>query len=156
MVPAESTPLKHAEAAPIRPALFGAKQNGARLIMGHFNALPTWDAGGWRGSQARHPLPRRDRRHHALARDAHGLHHAHRDVRLVRPDPDADQGLVLRAPPPRGRDARRVLSLDLFLFYVFWELMLVPMYVMIGVWGGTNRIKQRDQVLPLHDVRQRS
>jgi len=33
------------------------------------------------------------------------------------------------------------LALDLFLFYVFWELMLVPMYVMIGVWGGTNRIK---------------
>lgn len=33
------------------------------------------------------------------------------------------------------------LSLDLFLFYVFWELMLVPMYVMIGVWGGTNRIR---------------
>jgi NADH-quinone oxidoreductase subunit M len=33
------------------------------------------------------------------------------------------------------------LSLDLFLFYVFWEVMLVPMYVMIGVWGGTNRIK---------------
>jgi NADH-quinone oxidoreductase subunit M len=33
------------------------------------------------------------------------------------------------------------LSLDLFLFYVFWELMLVPMYVMIGVWGGSNRIK---------------
>ncbi len=33
------------------------------------------------------------------------------------------------------------LALDLFLFYVFWELGLVPMYVMIGVWGGTNRIK---------------
>jgi NADH-quinone oxidoreductase subunit M len=33
------------------------------------------------------------------------------------------------------------LALDMFLFYVFWELMLVPMYVMIGVWGGTNRIK---------------
>jgi NADH-quinone oxidoreductase subunit M len=33
------------------------------------------------------------------------------------------------------------LSIDLFLFYVFWELMLIPMYVMIGVWGGTNRIK---------------
>ena len=33
------------------------------------------------------------------------------------------------------------VSLDLFLFYVFWELMLVPMYVMIGIWGGTNRIK---------------
>jgi NADH-quinone oxidoreductase subunit M len=33
------------------------------------------------------------------------------------------------------------VALDLFLFYVFWELMLVPMYVMIGVWGGTNRIR---------------
>ena len=33
------------------------------------------------------------------------------------------------------------VALDLFLFYVFWELMLVPMYVMIGVWGGANRIK---------------
>ena len=33
------------------------------------------------------------------------------------------------------------LALDLFLFYVFWELMLVPMYVIIGIWGGTNRIR---------------
>ncbi len=33
------------------------------------------------------------------------------------------------------------LSLDLFLFYIFWELMLIPMYVMIGVWGGANRIR---------------
>lgn len=33
------------------------------------------------------------------------------------------------------------LALDLFLFYVFWELGLVPMYVMIGVWGGSSRIK---------------
>lgn len=33
------------------------------------------------------------------------------------------------------------VSLDLFLFYVFWELMLVPMYVMIGIWGGSDRIK---------------
>jgi NADH-quinone oxidoreductase subunit M len=32
------------------------------------------------------------------------------------------------------------LALDLFLFYVFWELMLIPMYVMIGVWGGSGRI----------------
>jgi NADH-quinone oxidoreductase subunit M len=34
-----------------------------------------------------------------------------------------------------------LVSMDLFLFYVFWELMLIPMYVMIGVWGGANRIK---------------
>ncbi|MDY0270547.1 NADH-quinone oxidoreductase subunit M [Trichloromonas sp.] len=32
------------------------------------------------------------------------------------------------------------ISLDLFLFYVFWELMLIPMYFMIGIWGGKNRI----------------
>src|SRR5262249_48836664 len=31
-------------------------------------------------------------------------------------------------------------SLDLFLFYVFWEVMLVPMYFLIGVWGGERRI----------------
>lgn len=33
------------------------------------------------------------------------------------------------------------VSLDLFLFYVFWELMLVPMYLMIGIWGGAEKIK---------------
>jgi NADH-quinone oxidoreductase subunit M len=31
-------------------------------------------------------------------------------------------------------------SLDLVLFYLFWELMLVPMYFLIGVWGGPGRI----------------
>ncbi|MEA2109291.1 MAG: NADH-quinone oxidoreductase subunit M, partial [Pseudomonadota bacterium] len=33
-----------------------------------------------------------------------------------------------------------LVSLDLILFYVFWELMLIPMYLLIGVWGGDNRI----------------
>jgi NADH-quinone oxidoreductase subunit M len=32
------------------------------------------------------------------------------------------------------------ISLDLFLFYVFWEAMLIPMYFLIGIWGGTKRI----------------
>jgi len=32
------------------------------------------------------------------------------------------------------------LALDLFLFYVFFELMLVPMYLIIGIWGGPRRI----------------
>jgi NADH-quinone oxidoreductase subunit M len=31
-------------------------------------------------------------------------------------------------------------SLDLFLFYIFWEAMLIPMYLIVGVWGGPNRI----------------
>jgi NADH-quinone oxidoreductase subunit M len=32
------------------------------------------------------------------------------------------------------------LALDMFLFYIFWELVLVPMYLIIGIWGGANRI----------------
>ncbi len=32
------------------------------------------------------------------------------------------------------------VALDLFLFYVFWELMLVPMYFIIGIWGGQRRV----------------
>lgn len=32
------------------------------------------------------------------------------------------------------------VSLDLFLFYLFWEVMLIPMYFLIGIWGGPNRI----------------
>jgi len=32
------------------------------------------------------------------------------------------------------------VSLDLFLFYVAWEVMLIPMYFIIGVWGGENRL----------------
>ncbi|MCX6976669.1 MAG: NADH-quinone oxidoreductase subunit M, partial [Verrucomicrobia bacterium] len=32
------------------------------------------------------------------------------------------------------------VSLDLFLFYVFWEAMLIPMYFIIGIWGGQRRI----------------
>lgn len=32
------------------------------------------------------------------------------------------------------------LSLDLFLFYIFWEAMLIPMFFLIGIWGGKDRI----------------
>ena len=31
------------------------------------------------------------------------------------------------------------LALDFFLFYVFWEIMLLPMYFLIGIWGGPRR-----------------
>lgn len=31
------------------------------------------------------------------------------------------------------------VALDMFLFYVFWELMLLPMYFLIGIWGGPRR-----------------
>src|SRR5712692_8905037 len=32
------------------------------------------------------------------------------------------------------------VAMDMFLFYLFWEVMLVPMYFLIGVWGGERRI----------------
>lgn len=32
------------------------------------------------------------------------------------------------------------LTMDLFLFYFFWEVMLIPMYFLIGIWGHANRI----------------
>ncbi len=33
-----------------------------------------------------------------------------------------------------------LLAVDVILFYVFWEVMLVPMYLLIGIWGGERRI----------------
>ncbi|MBC7691248.1 MAG: NADH-quinone oxidoreductase subunit M [Methylotenera sp.] len=32
------------------------------------------------------------------------------------------------------------VALDVFLFYVFWEVMLIPMYFLVGIWGGKDRI----------------
>jgi NADH-quinone oxidoreductase subunit M len=32
------------------------------------------------------------------------------------------------------------VSLDMFLFYTFWESMLIPMYFLIGIWGGKDRV----------------
>ena len=32
------------------------------------------------------------------------------------------------------------ISLNIFLFYLFWELTLIPMFLLIGIWGGANRI----------------
>ena len=34
-----------------------------------------------------------------------------------------------------------LVALDVFLFYIFWEMMLIPMYFIIGIWGGEDRIK---------------
>ena len=33
-----------------------------------------------------------------------------------------------------------LVAMDMVLFYVFWELMLIPMYLLIGIWGGERRI----------------
>ena len=45
------------------------------------------------------------------------------------------------------------LSLDLFVFFIFFEIVLVPMYFLIGGWGYGDRVYAATQVLPVHDVR---
>ena len=35
------------------------------------------------------------------------------------------------------------LALDTFLFYIFWEIVLVPMYLIIGIWGGATGSTRR-------------
>ncbi len=42
-----------------------------------------------------------------------------------------------------------LLAIDLFLFYVFWELMLIPMYFLIGIWGHGRQDLRRCQVRAL-------
>ena len=37
------------------------------------------------------------------------------------------------------------LAQDLFLFYMFWEFTLVPMYFLIGIWGGQQRVYALDR-----------
>ncbi len=44
------------------------------------------------------------------------------------------------------------MSLDFFLFYVFWEIVLMPMYFIIGIWGGEREALRCHQVLPVHAV----
>ena len=42
---------------------------------------------------------------------------------------------------------------DLLLFYAFFEAMLIPLYILIGVWGGARPARRDDQVRHLHDGR---
>jgi len=43
-------------------------------------------------------------------------------------------------------------SLDFFLFYIFWEVMLLPMYFLIGIWGGAQARICGDQVFSLYVI----
>jgi NADH-quinone oxidoreductase subunit M len=40
-----------------------------------------------------------------------------------------------------------LVSFDLVLFYVFWEAMLIPMYFLIGIWGGKNRVYATTKII---------
>ena len=48
------------------------------------------------------------------------------------------------------------LALDFFLFYVFWEVMLLPMYFLIGVWGGPRKEYAAIKFFSVHVARQRA
>jgi NADH-quinone oxidoreductase subunit M len=54
---------------------------------------------------------------------------ATRNGSLLRDDADAADGVL-----------GVFVALDLFLFFMFWEIMLVPMYFIIGIWGGERRV----------------
>ena len=60
--------------------------------------------------------------------------------RLVRADQGPDQGVHGLVPVLEVGMIGVFVSLDTFLFYIFWEIVLVPMYLIIGIWGGANRI----------------
>ena len=46
------------------------------------------------------------------------------------------------------------IALDLFLFYIFWEAMLIPMFLLIIIWGGPRKMYAGLKVLPLYPGRQ--
>jgi NADH-quinone oxidoreductase subunit M len=78
--------------------------------------------------------------HLGLVRAAHGLHHGHRGGGRLGGDRGARQPVHGRLPDPVGPDGRRVRRLRRLLFYVFFEATLIPMYLIIGVWGGPRRV----------------
>ena len=45
------------------------------------------------------------------------------------------------------------VSQDLLLFYAFFEAMLIPLYILVGVWGGARPARRDGQVPHLHDGR---
>ncbi|MFT3917050.1 MAG: NADH-quinone oxidoreductase subunit M [Anaeromyxobacteraceae bacterium] len=64
--------------------------------------------------------------------DGHGHHKPHFSVRMT---PGYMALLLLLQTGMIGT----FVALDMFLFYVFWEVMLLPMYFLIGIWGGPRK-----------------
>lgn len=59
------------------------------------------------------------------------------EVREESPRPGVLAGLLVS----EGALIGAILSTDLLIFYLFWELMLIPMFFMIGLYGGANRFR---------------
>ena len=70
---------------------------------------------------------------HAAGLDRHPL--------LVDRHRDPGEGILHLVPAPLQTGMLGVfMALDFFLFFVFWEAMLVPMYLLIGIWGGPRKL----------------
>ena len=100
----------------------------------------------------RHLVAPRRRRHLAVPRRAHRRAVPARDRSAPTPAPRR-QAVLRLAAAARGRLHGMFLALDLFLFFVFFEIVLVPMYFLIGGWGYGDRVYAATEVLPLHDAR---
>jgi NADH-quinone oxidoreductase subunit M len=55
------------------------------------------------------------------------------------PEPHNPKAFLIADADPRDRHDRLFVAQDLILFFVFFEVVLLPMYFMIGVWGGEQR-----------------
>ena len=89
---------------------------------------------------ARDLLLARDRRHLAPARPPDDDPHAGRPALLADARREGGQGFSIAFLLLETGMLGSLVALDLALFYVFWEVMLVPMYFIIGIWGGPRRI----------------
>ncbi|MEI7703397.1 MAG: NADH-quinone oxidoreductase subunit M [Deltaproteobacteria bacterium] len=84
----------------------------------------------WQGGEKAIHMAGMDEDDHGHGNDEH--HPKHFSVRMV---PGYMILLLLLMTGMMGT----FVALDMFLFYVFWEVMLLPMYFLIGVWGGPRR-----------------
>ena len=84
-------------------------------------------------------LPRRGR-HLGAVHPAQQLHHAAGGLGRLGRDPGRVAQYMAAFLIMSGLINGAFASLDGILFYVFFEAMLIPMYLIIGIWGGTNRV----------------
>ena len=102
-------------------------------------------------------VPRRRRRHQPAARGAHDVPDADCAPLLV----GIDRAIVCGSSRSSCSTLEAAMigvfvSLDLFLFYVFWDAMLIPMYFLIGDLGLRPAHLRGHQVHPVHDGGQRA
>ena len=92
-------------------------------------------------SALQHPLPPRRGRHFDAVHPAERVHHSAGGDRGL----DASSSSASGSTWPRSSIMSGLLNgvfaaLDGMLFYVFFEATLIPMFIIIGVWGGANRV----------------